>query len=205
MIRRRLFTYIAISFTAIILGFQNCGPGGFKANPVDGKGNFVAASSTTTVVTSKVLSDCQIVSPDILQSRLKNILGIAAGDVPVLADNGNTTNVMRIASNLTTLGKGDPSTGMADDYSCTTPKFKTMIQVFVDACAIALNDSSVAARLFPNGTGDLNALFTSLLGRGPTADEIAIIVELQGAVSPAQVKAATCGAVASSLASLIVI
>ena len=207
MVQRRLYTYLAISFMAVILGFQNCGPGGFQASPVDKNGNFVAASSVTppTQITSKVLSECQIISPDILQSRIKNILGIASGDVPILADNGNTTGSMRIASALQTLGQGNPTDGTVDDYSCSTPKYKIMIQVFIDACSIAMTDATVAGRLFPNGPSDFNALYTSLVGRVPTADEIAILVELQGAVTAAQAKAAACGAVASSLASLIVI
>ena len=186
----------------LIMTYQNCGQNGFSSLSSSAS-QPVTSLNTGGVAGPQALEACQIVSPSIMQSRIKNLLGIAAGDVPVLDDNGNPTSMNRMASELSTLGVGNPSAGIADDFSCSTPKFKDQIEIMVDACTIGLKTAAVQSRLFPNGANDYTALYMAFVGRAPTSDESAVLANLTNGMGTSSAEPAACAAVASSLQALI--
>jgi len=160
-------------------------------------------SGLASVPQMRADASCRFIGVDIMQARLQNIFNIASGDVPVLDDYGNPTGQMRIASNLGTLGQAQ--NGLPADYSCSTPKLKVAVAVMVDACHIAVNDRVAETWLFPNGGADYSALYQSLIGRPPTADEISIIQSATSSMAGLQAEEAACAIVASSLEALIAI
>jgi hypothetical protein len=177
-----------------IFVFQNCTSG---FDPADGQGRVEANS----VMLAQ--ANCKFVGPDVLSGRLTNLLKITSGDVPVLDDSGNPTGTMRIASNLATLGKGDPVNGVPDDYTCTAPKFKAAVEIMVDACSIGLVNAGTQTFLFPNGPRNFVRIYYAFVGRPPTDQEAALLASATGSMSTLEAEAAACSIVSASLESLI--
>lgn len=142
--------------------------------------------------------DCQFVSVETLSSIIKNQIGLPAGDVTIKGD-----TKMSLVEYAAKLGKGNMASGVADENSCGALKYKLATQVMIDACTEGLNtDATFVKRLFPNGTDDYAKLYTTLLGRLPTAEENAELDRLRGSVSSQVFPAAACAAVAASVESL---
>jgi hypothetical protein len=191
-----------IALSAIILPvavlslFQNCS--GFSTLSGTSGGGGSSAQNIAQ-------NECEFVGPTILQSRLISVLNIAAGDVPVLNTAGQPTGEMMIASNLTTLGQGDPSQGVPADYSCSASKYKTAMMVMIDACATAMENPTTMGSLFPRGTNDYTALYQAFIGRAPTDAEISTISEAISGMGVSDAATSACAIVSSSLEALIVI
>jgi hypothetical protein len=185
-----------VAVLAVVL--QGCAPQGFE-NANSEKTS--VADGDYRVSQSKV--ECQFVGPDVLKSRIINLLEIPVGDVPVLNDLRQPTATMRLSSNLEALGKGDVSKGKLDDLSCSTTKYKVSTEIMVDACVQAMQNPAVKSKLFPSGLSSFDSLYQALVGRLPTAYESQVLSELVGQVSGSRAEAAACGAVAVSLESLI--
>lgn len=189
--------YTSVLFV-IVAGFQNCAP---AFHHLEQQGKSIQGSLQ---VSEKM--GCKFVGPGVLQDRIINKLGIAAGDFPTLTSSGaENKSVMRLDSNLGALGKGNPVQGTFDDFSCGTVKFKAAMEVMVDACALALSNTGQRQKIFPRGPRDFDELYTRFIGRVPTKEEYQDLLELIDAVPFEKQEAAACAAVASSLESLIVI
>ncbi len=185
-----------VTMTTILVAYQNCAETNFNT---DRKPNSVGGTITTT--SQKM--ECKFVGPDVLKSRLVNILEIPSGDVSVLNDQGGDTAQQRIQTNLAALGKGSMAAGTFDSYSCGVVRFKAAMEVMVDACAVGMAKQSVRTKLFPNGTNDFDAVYRAFTGRLPTAGEKEDLATLVRALPVAKQEAGACGAVASSLEALI--
>jgi hypothetical protein len=186
----------------LVMVYQNCSQTGFSALTSNGQSALNSISGTGT---AQALEQCQTVSPSVMQSRIKNLLGLPAGDVPVLDVNGNPVvpAMYRMASEMSALGVGDPAIGLPNDFSCSTPKFKDQIEIMIDACSLGLQAPAVQTTLFPNGASDYTALYQAFIGRAPTSDESAILQTLTSGMAASAAEPAACAAVASSLQSLI--
>src|SRR5437879_5946428 len=112
VLRRTLGTGVIVSLLGVLYVFEGCTESNFKA--VD---PLLSTASNSPIVRAQ--EQCRFIGPDLLKYRLSAILRIPGGDVPVLNDNGQPTGDMRIASSQETLGKGDPSQGILDDYTCS--------------------------------------------------------------------------------------
>ena len=188
----------------LIMVYQNCSQTGFSVLSSSGQSALDSISGTGTPP-SQALEECQTVSPSIMQSRIKNLLGIPAGDVPVLDSNGVPVvpATFRMASEMSALGVGDPANGISNDFSCSTPKFKDQIEIMIDACSLGLKTPAVQTTLFPNGASDYTALYQAFIGRAPTSDESAVLQSLTSGMEASAAEPAACAAVAASLQSLI--
>lgn len=184
----------------LMTSYQNCA-GDFKFQNQSENVQLQSVQEPTYDGLSKV--SCQFVGPNLLQDRLKNILGIAAGDVPVLSDTGTATTTMRIQSALDILGQGNINQGRPDDFTCATTKFKSAMQVMVDACTAGVQNPTIKSKLFPSGLSNFDTLYLNLVGRLPTDAEVGALMDLLTKVSNANAEAAVCSAVAVSFESLI--
>lgn len=194
----RLNLKLVSTVTVLMASFlQGCGQQAFQTKTAGSE----SSASTATFDSSKI--ECKFVGPSILESRLKSALGISAGDISALDDNGNATNEMRIAKNREVLGAGNSATGKADDFTCATTKFKVSVEVMVDACAVGLADTKVKSDLFPSGLSNFDALYKAFVGRVPTSYESQVIKEAIAGVPSGKAEAAACAVVATSLESLI--
>mgnify|MGYP001125191021 CR=1 FL=1 len=182
-------------------GFQNCGPG-FEALQV--AESLTSVASSFPVITEK--RGCKFVGPDVLADRIKNKLGIAGGDFPVLNLSGQEDpNVLRLTSNLDALGKGNIAKGTFDDFSCGAVRFKAAMEVMIDACALALKDRNVQNRLFPRGPRDFEEVYRAFIGRSPTDMEHEVLLDLVNSAPVEKREIMACGVVASSFEALITI
>lgn len=179
----------------IVIGFQNCAPA-FH--------NLEEQTLTSLSISEKM--SCKFVGPNVIQDRIRSKLGVMAGDFPTLMANGQeNAAVTRLTSSLSALGKGNPSQGTFDDYSCGAVKYKAAMEVMVDACAYALKSTQAKLQIFPRGVHDYEELYMRFIGRVPTHDENQILRDLVDQVDSEKREAAACAAVASSLEALITI
>lgn len=190
---------IATSIVVTLVGayfFQGCSQTAFKS---------LSSENQQVLVTPNLLAlhDCRFIGVGVLQSRIRNYLLIPEGDVTIVDANGNPTTSYHIATDAGSLGVGNPSLGMPDDLTCTTPKFKAAMAVMIDACAVGMTNANVRAKLFPNGANDLSVVFYAFNGRAPTTDESAAILELTTGMNELQAETAACAVSATTLESLI--
>lgn len=153
---------------------------------------------------------CQFISVETLRSILKDQLGIEAGDIPILNKDGS---VMRDASCAadgddscgyiekfeTPLGLGNISGGDFDDRGCSTVKFKLVAEIFINACAIGMENEDVREEIFPLGLNNFDEVYMTFIGRKPFAHESDILKDLVKNMEYQTGVIAACATVASSL------
>lgn len=207
---------LSIATLSVALLFQNCGnPAAFQAIDTDrGEPNLTENVDTQTggQPLQYATKECEFLDVESLSSILRNQFGIAAGDLPMRDPNGNVlrsqtcgTNPSQVEDcyylrdNAAGFGKGDMSRGIPDDYSCSTPKYKLVAELFVHACDQAARNPSVVAGLFPQGINNFDNIYSLLVGRRPYSRENETLQTLVNSVSSGVAELAVCAVVASSL------
>ncbi|MBX9769112.1 MAG: hypothetical protein K2X47_17685 [Bdellovibrionales bacterium] len=198
--------------TAMVLLFQNC---------------FQLSQQTTTASENSSLSslqeitktNCAFVSTTTLRSILaslgsldQSINAAHGGDLRMVNAQLQPQNEGHLMRSAASLGEADPETDTPEDRSCKTMKFKIASELLIDACQAGLsaNRDQFMASLFPKGFNDrdlqathVDPLFQRYLGRSADVAEVAELRGLASVVSSAIAPAAVCGAVLSSVESLI--
>ena len=196
-------TALALSLLALAGCGQeyNPGPDEHNVKPVNGGDVFTSNPDTTVYRTASYES---------LRAMLTTTLGVAANTTTctvagvVINPCPQTNPVGYLDANRNALGNAvfteDPLGTQAPSLM-TSGGFKVWILASSSACGLMMQADPT--RLFPNGVSDYTWMYNSLLGRNPTADEVATLDELQASFADDEHKgAAACSVVLGSLDNL---
>ncbi len=147
-----------------------------------------------------------LVSPQAIIDSMTNANGLALST--------NNESVVDIRNRRIDLGDADPANRVARNPKPSAGKFKIILENYINACSDSVgfnatpsaDQLSSRTRLFSGG-GTINessfdTLYLTFLGRLPSGDERAVLMELAATVSADSAFASACAAVTASLEAL---
>lgn len=202
---------LAILILSALTGYGvACAPNSFKAKAL-------LETPDNPISFRDSINSCSFFDPSTLSNIIKQKFEIGSGDVPMVdakgitkkdasCGDGNTAvDCFYIKKYRPDLGESDLSKGILGNSSCSPTKFRITTELFINACQLALKNSSVKDRLFPLGVDNYDYLYLTFIGRYPEIVETTVIKSLQDNFEDETKKAvAACAAVAGSLESLTI-
>jgi hypothetical protein len=186
-----------------MIGFQNC-------TPMESQFNQTGKQSTgeTPPEMRVAKNDCRFIGGPALSSVLRDVLGLESGDTAMLNDNlaplvsQNCKSFNQQANGRQCFYIAEYASELATTQ-CNASTFRLVSQIYMNACAESLSESTNVARLFPQGSGMVNAIHLAFTGREIRADEAQILRDLASQFESEQEKmTAICSALGSSLAAI---